>query len=580
MLIDAKRPNYYCNWLPLKRFSAVSSNLAVNETVTSPVHSTKQEVIDLLQSNQPARAKELCLALRQKAADPHVLVLLANAHLGLGEVDAAVSEVREAIAIGWKDPRTFVMLVALLIQQRKPTDADSYFKKLLKLGINEADAHKEVANVLRQLGDRTNAIVQYRQVVALSPRHAAAHFELALSLQETGQFAEAVDWYEKTVRLDPTHAQAYCNLGASLAAVKQHDRAVAALEESARLAPNNAVVHFQLGETYQLRNRFQEAAACYRRALELNPNAAALHGSLGRALKNLGDVEGAIARHRRALELEPNNAPAYHNLGLCLYDDRDLGPAREAFIQTVRLDPTNALSQFYLGMIYFQCGDESNGQKHFSEACRLWPYLECFVDSFRYSREQSPGARYFSVSGRVFEYAVSHSATDGLFLEFGVFHGTSITIIAHLTPSVVHGFDTFQGLPSDWTVDNGQGQAVEPAGSYSTHGQLPDVPGNVRLHVGTFEETLPGFCREYTGPVSFMNIDCDLYSSTKTIFQNLEEQIRPGTVIVFDEYFCLPGWRDHEYKAFQEFISGSGLSYEYLGFNLFTGQAAVRIILP
>jgi tetratricopeptide (TPR) repeat protein len=545
--------------------------------VTPPLNTAKNEIIALLQSNQPARAKELCLALQRKTTDPHVLVLLANAHLNLGEVDAAIAAAREAIVRGWKEPRLLVMLIALLIRQGKPTDADAYFARLFDLGLAAIDAHRETAKVLHQLGDRTNAIVQYRRAVALGPQHVAAHFELALSLQEAGQFAEAADWYEKTTRLDPMHAQAYCNLGVSLAAIKQHDRATMALEESARLAPANALVHFHLGEIYQLQNRFQAAAACYRRGLELNPNAAALHGSLGRALKNLGDVEGAIACHRRALELEPNNAAAYHNLGLCLYDDRNLEPALKAFTQAAHLDPANALTQFYLGLIYSQRGDDAESQKRFSEASRLWPYLECFVDSFRYSRERGPGARYFSVSGRVFEHAIAYSAMDGLFLEFGVFHGTSITIIAHLTPSVVHGFDTFQGLPSDWAVDDGHGQNVEPAGSYSTHGQLPDVPENVRLHAGTFEETLPGFCREHTDLVSFMNIDCDLYSSTKTIFQHLVKQIQPGTVIVFDEYFCLPGWRDHEYKAFQEYISETGLSYEYLGFNLFTGQAIVRV---
>jgi hypothetical protein len=44
--------------------------------------------------------------------------------------------------------------------------------------------------------------------------------------------------------------------------------------------------------------------------------------------------------------------------------------------------------------------------------------------------------------------------------------------------------------------------------------------------------------------------------------------------------FCLPSWRDHEYKAFQEYISEARLSYEYLGFSLFSGHAVVRIIVP
>jgi hypothetical protein len=237
-----------------------------------------------------------------------------------------------------------------------------------------------------------------------------------------------------------------------------------------------------------------------------------------------------------------------------------------------------AQSRFFLGMIYTQDGDSVKAQEQFSEACRLWPYLECFVDSFHYSRESSTSAHYLSNRKQLFEFAVTHGNGNGLFLEFGVYHGASINMIARLTSNTVHGFDTFQGLPADWVVSDGQSENVEPAGSYTTHGQIPEAPDNVQFHVGTFEATLPGFCHEHKEPVSFMNIDCDLYDSTKIIFDHLSGQISKGTIIVFDDYFCFPGWRDHEAKAFWEFIKHADLAYEYLAFNFFTGQVVIRVI--
>ena len=74
-----------------------------------------------------------------------------------------------------------------------------------------------------------------------------------------------------------------------------------------------------------------------------------------------------------------------------------------------------------------------------------------------------------------------------------------------------------------------------------------------------------------------MNIDCDTYGSTRTIFESLGQHISRGTVIVFDEYFCFPNWREHEYKAFKEYLLESGHEYEYLFFNLHTRQAGVLI---
>ena len=61
-----------------------------------------------------------------------------------------------------------------------------------------------------------------------------------------------------------------------------------------------------------------------------------------------------------------------------------------------------------------------------------------------------------------------------------------------------------------------------------------------------------------------MNIDCDIYSSTKTIFDLLAKQITTETIIIFDENIGNPNWRKDDFKAFQEVILSSGWKYEYL----------------
>ena len=133
----------------------------------------------------------------------------------------------------------------------------------------------------------------------------------------------------------------------------------------------------------------------------------------------------------------------------------------------------------------------------------------------------------------------------------------------------MHGFDSFQGLPESWHS--------EAKGSYSTKGVIPSVPQNVILHDGWFEETLPGFIQQHPEPVRFMNIDCDIYSSTKTVLEVFAKQIIPGTVIVFDEYIGNEHWREDEFKAFQEAVLKYGWKYEYLCFSFMTKQVVVRI---
>ena len=89
---------------------------------------------------------------------------------------------------------------------------------------------------------------------------------------------------------------------------------------------------------------------------------------------------------------------------------------------------------------------------------------------------------------------------------------------------------------------------------------------------------LPALLAEEKGPVAFVHIDCDIYESTRVVFELLSPRIAPGAVIVFDEYFNYPGWQQHEFRAFQDFIARERRRYEYIGFSAERGHVAVRML--
>ncbi|WP_448621008.1 TylF/MycF/NovP-related O-methyltransferase [Geodermatophilus sp. URMC 65] len=103
----------------------------------------------------------------------------------------------------------------------------------------------------------------------------------------------------------------------------------------------------------------------------------------------------------------------------------------------------------------------------------------------------------------------------------------------------------------------------------------PRSPGGT-LHVGWFEDTLPGFAT-HPGPIAFAHIGADLYSSTVTIFREAEDRLVEGSVLLFDEYSNSPGWEQHEHKAFTEFIERTGHGFEYLAYNSLHEQVLVRL---
>ena len=175
--------------------------------------------------------------------------------------------------------------------------------------------------------------------------------------------------------------------------------------------------------------------------------------------------------------------------------------------------------------------------------------------------------------------------TDALFLEFGTFKGVDINFIAktltekakHLRGEpgelVVHGFDSFQGLPEEW--HNGKlmpedSSTAYPAGKFDLQGVLPSVHPIVQLHPGWFEDTVHSFLDQHPQrPVAFIHADADLYSSTKTVLWELcsRGMLVPGTIINFDEYANYKGWEDGEYKAWQEVVREFGVEYKYLCYH-------------
>lgn len=199
--------------------------------------------------------------------------------------------------------------------------------------------------------------------------------------------------------------------------------------------------------------------------------------------------------------------------------------------------------------------------------------LQALAEGAAWAAADMKGAVACDRKNEVRSHALAAAPAEGLVLEFGVWSGKTINMIAdHVGAGrEVHGFDSFEGLPEDWF-----GKYVK--GRFHTGGTLPEVRDNVRLHKGWFNETLPPFLESHPGSVAFVHVDSDLYSSAKTIFDSLGDRLVPGSVILFDEYFNYPGWQEHEHRAFRELVEERRLRYQWLAYNQVEWNAAVQII--
>jgi hypothetical protein len=157
---------------------------------------------------------------------------------------------------------------------------------------------------------------------------------------------------------------------------------------------------------------------------------------------------------------------------------------------------------------------------------------------------------------RVWHY-LARAKVHGDYLEFGVLDGMSfelsLSAASKFFPRTGNGaprfiaFDSFSGLPApdgekDSTVFH-EGQYFAPRKAFERNIAKAAKGWRVDIVQGFYNETLSPKLREDLGlkQAAFINIDCDLYSSTMDALDFCTPLIKTGTAIFFDDWYLSEG---------------------------------------
>ncbi|CAB9508457.1 expressed unknown protein [Seminavis robusta] len=179
--------------------------------------------------------------------------------------------------------------------------------------------------------------------------------------------------------------------------------------------------------------------------------------------------------------------------------------------------------------------------------------LSTFIDAVFH------GLNQVVVGQRPIEYISEHYDTlqdtipNGNWIEFGVYTGHTLrTAHRKLKASKkfngkLFGFDSFEGLPSDW-----RGPYQEGVFKTDYHQVRANMPAEICLYKGWFQDTIPTYIQQHhpqQQPLAFVHHDGDLFVSTTITFQLLGRLIQPGTLMCFDELVGYSGFDKHEILA-------------------------------
>lgn len=165
--------------------------------------------------------------------------------------------------------------------------------------------------------------------------------------------------------------------------------------------------------------------------------------------------------------------------------------------------------------------------------------------------------------------ALTYNQIDGDYVEFGS-HGATTFRLAfdqirqrgmkrHLW-----AFDSFRGLPAP--TEPKDDHPVWQSGTMATsepefhaichaHGIQRNAYSTVS---GFYQDTLPAFgASAAPANIALAYIDCDLYSSTKSVLEFLRPRLKHGMLVAFDDFFCWSATQNSgERMALLEFQAG------------------------
>ncbi len=148
--------------------------------------------------------------------------------------------------------------------------------------------------------------------------------------------------------------------------------------------------------------------------------------------------------------------------------------------------------------------------------------------------------------------ALAFNGIAGDYAEFGSHGGTTFRLAfdalsGHRRKRTMWAFDSFQGLPAQTGEDDyhpgwKRGKMATGIDDFEAICRRHGIPGDsFRIVAGFYDDTIADVADDAPGlpaDVALAYIDCDLYSSTRTVLSFLMPRIKHGTILAFDDYYC------------------------------------------
>lgn len=283
--------------------------------------------------------------------DPRNLIELGVQYLEMDQIDAAVSTLKQAVAIDPKITRAVFNLAVALARQGNAVEAIKYYRNLLASDPSHTGACNNLAQILQNRNESMDeAEGLYRQAIQHHPDHHVIHYNLGLFLEKGNRHQEAEKEFRKSLAIDPDfqppkehlesmaiHKQtaSQSTIPNRVPALTQSDLGEDALAPPAGVESNSENKERRTGRIipektdmnsnndiiprirlYMDEHEYEKALNIIIDALEKSPVNAELRYYCGYVLEQLGQKNEAIEQYQEALAVDPKHPGTLFQLAL------------------------------------------------------------------------------------------------------------------------------------------------------------------------------------------------------------------------------------------------------------------------
>jgi tetratricopeptide (TPR) repeat protein len=285
-------------------------------------------------------------------------VLRANALAGLKNMEAAIEEINEAIALDPSKATTYANLGALEQVRGRAVEAEAAFKKAIEADPKSVIALLAYSNFLIAAGRGQEAEGSIKQALTIEPKNTLANRALAALYMSSNRRQEAEPVLK--VLAENGDATSRLQLADYYLGMNRPDDAMPLLEAVSKENAHFAEAKARVAAIQFAQGKKPEANKTVDEVLAKQPNNAMLLLAKARLLLADRNVNEAVVKAKAAISADPTSIGAHYMLGSLQASRGEAEEAMASFREVLKLNPRAVAAQLQLSQLELSRGSSES----------------------------------------------------------------------------------------------------------------------------------------------------------------------------------------------------------------------------